>query len=194
MHTSQQVKQRLSMMAFVLDAQVDAVVHPVADIQTVATVNQTFDDPPEEKPFKRQKTQVSSSTVPTINLTDSDVEEEEISPVPVLEEVDDQLQAFSNLFNGDVKKVSIPVSSILQYTSMPSSSSSALIISSIKSLSTLLVGATIPPSLSQLYLTATSTYAPMIPPSFQTPMLHFTTDETPIFKIPLHIPSFNLPS
>ena len=46
------------MMTSVLDTQVDAVVHPIADIQTVAAVNQTFDDPPEEKPFKRQKTQV----------------------------------------------------------------------------------------------------------------------------------------
>ena len=32
MHTSQQVKQRLSMTAFVLDTQVDAIVHHVADI------------------------------------------------------------------------------------------------------------------------------------------------------------------
>ena len=82
------------MMNFVLDTHVDAVVHLVADIQTTATVTQTFDDPPEEKLFKRQKTHVSSSIVPTIDLTDSDVEEEEISPAPILEEVDDQLQAF----------------------------------------------------------------------------------------------------
>ena len=74
MHTSQQFKQRLSMMNFVLDTQVDVVVHPIADIQIVVAVTQTFDDPPKENPFKRQKTQVSSSTVPTINLTNSDVE------------------------------------------------------------------------------------------------------------------------
>ena len=73
------------MMNSVLDTQVDAVVHHVADIQTAAVVTQTFDDPLEEKPFKIQKTQVSSSIVPTINLTDFDVEEEEISPTPVLE-------------------------------------------------------------------------------------------------------------
>ena len=154
---------------------------------------QNFDDPTEEKPFKRQKTCISSSTFPTINLTYSNFEEEEISPAPILEEVDDQLQAFSYFFNGHGKKVSILVSSISQSTSMPSSSSSALLISSIKVVSTLPIGATVPPSLSQLYHTATSTSAPMIPPSFQIPMLHFTTEETPIFNIPLHIPSFTLP-
>ena len=85
MHTSQHFKQRLSMMTSVLDTQVDAVVHPVADIQIAVAVTQNFHDPPEEKLFKIHKTQVSSSTVPTINLTDFDVEEEEISPTSVLE-------------------------------------------------------------------------------------------------------------
>ena len=41
------------MMNSVLDTQVDVVVHPVADIQTTVAVTQNFDDPPEEKLFKR---------------------------------------------------------------------------------------------------------------------------------------------
>ena len=85
MHTSQQFKQRLSMMTYVLYTQVDAVVHHVADIQIAVAVTQNFDDPLEEKPFKIQNTQVSSSIVPTINLTNFNVEEEEISPMPILE-------------------------------------------------------------------------------------------------------------
>ena len=40
------------MMTYVLDTQVDAVVHPVANIQIASAVIQTFDDPTEEKPFK----------------------------------------------------------------------------------------------------------------------------------------------
>ena len=57
------------------------VVTQLADDQEMA----------EQNPFKILKMQVSSSPTPTINLDDSDLEEEVIASAPVIEEVDQYL-------------------------------------------------------------------------------------------------------
>ena len=114
--------------------------------------------------------------------------------MPVIEEVGDYLQAFTDLFNGNDKKNFVPVPTTSQSTSISSSSSSALLLSSIQSLSTFPTGETVPPSLSQLYHAVTSTSATITPISVQTPMQQSTTEESRFFKIPLHIPSFSLSS
>ena len=72
----------------------------------------------EKKPFKRLKVKASSSTGPIINLVDSDLEEEVIASAPVTAEVDQYLQSLTDLFDGDGKKDSIPVSTVSQSSSV----------------------------------------------------------------------------
>ena len=115
-----------------------------------ATVTLPTDDQDmaDKNPFKRPKSQVSSSPTPTINLDDSDLEEEVIASSPVTEEVDQYLQLFIDLLNGDGKKYFIHVPTILQCTSISSSSPSSLLLASIQTLSTLPTSATLLPTLS----------------------------------------------
>ena len=66
------------------------------------------------------KVQFSSSPTPTINLVDSNLEEELIASVPITIEVDHYLQSFIDLLNGDGKKYFIPLPTVLQSTSISS--------------------------------------------------------------------------
>ena len=100
---------------------------------------------------------VSSSTTPTINLDDSNLEEDVIASTPVTEEVDQHLQSFTDLLNDDGKKGFILVSTVSQSSYVSSCLYSTLLLSSIHTLSTLPVGARISPALSQLYQELTST-------------------------------------
>ena len=89
------------------------------------------------------KIQVSSIPASTIDLTNSDAEEGGTSPVDVTEEVDDgnNLQAFMNLFSGSNRKSS-SVAEGTQPTQGSYAFSSALLLSSIQSLSALPFGST----------------------------------------------------
>ena len=93
----------------------------------------------------------SSYIAPTIDLVDSSLEEDMIASAPVTKEVDQYFQSFTDLLNGDGKKGFIPVSTVSQSSSVSSCSYSALLLSSIHTLSTLPVGPRISPALSQLY-------------------------------------------
>ena len=75
---STQSKQKLAMMTSVLNTLAVTVVVTVTDIPVIAAVSQPSDNQEiaEQKPFKRLKVKASSSTAPTIDLVDSDLEEE----------------------------------------------------------------------------------------------------------------------
>ena len=77
----------------------------------------------EKNPFKILKMQVSSSPTPTINLVDSELEEEVLASTSITKDVDKYLQPFTNLLNGDGKKYFIPFPTISQSTSISISSS-----------------------------------------------------------------------
>ena len=66
----------------------------------------------EKTPFKILKMQVSSSPTPTINLDDSDLQEEVIASTPLTIEVDQNLKSFTYLLNGDSKKYFIHVPTV----------------------------------------------------------------------------------
>ena len=85
MHASQQFKQNLTKMNYVLDTQEIATNHPVDDVQVTTAVAQTTSDQvmAEIKPLQRIRVQVPSSSAHTIYLTNSD-QEEEVSLVPVV--------------------------------------------------------------------------------------------------------------
>ena len=85
----------------------------------------------EKNPFKILKMQVSSSPTPTINLVDSDLEEELLASIDITKDMDKYLQPFTNFLNGDGKKDFISVPIFLHSTYVYSSSSLALLLSSI---------------------------------------------------------------
>ena len=120
------------------------------------------------------------------------ITKEEISLVPVIEEAGDHWQDFLDLFDGKSKKNYIPVLEIQQPSSVSESSTTTLLLSSIQTLSTLPTGVPPPPSLSQLYHTVTTATAPISSCPFQNPMTQPNTEESQLFRIPLHIPSFSL--
>ena len=103
----------------------------------------------EEKPLKKLKVQVSSIPASTIDLTNSEEEDERIFPVPVIVEYGNSngLQEFTNLFNGSNERYSsaLPQS---QPSSQPSPTSSTLLLSSIQALSSLPIGSTMTPLMS----------------------------------------------
>ena len=92
------------------------------------------------KPLQILEVQVPSSWAHTIDLTNSD-QEEEVYPlavieeegfvVPITEEEGDHLQDFIDLFNGKDKNNSIPVPEIQQPSSISKTSTAALLLSSI---------------------------------------------------------------
>ena len=141
------------MMTSVMNTKEVIASMTVTDIPVIAVVSQPSDNQEiaEQKPFKRLTVKASSSTTPTIDLVDSKLEEDVIAFAPVTEEVDQYLQSFTDLLNGDGKKGFIPVSTVSQYSYVSSCSYSTLLLSSIHTLSTLLAGARISPALSQLY-------------------------------------------
>ena len=110
----------------------------------------------------------SSSTGPIIDLVDSDLEEEVISSAHVTEEVDQYLQSLTDLLDGDGKKYSIHVSTVSQSSYVSMCSYSALLLSSIHTLTTLPTGGRISPALSQLYQDLISTPKYVTSDSMQT--------------------------
>ena len=121
------------MMTSVMDTQAATAAQTVTDISVIAAVTHPTDNQEmvEKIPFKRLKVNVSSSTTPTINLDDSDLEEDMTASAPATEEVDQHLQSFTDLLNGDGKKGFISVSIVSQSSSVSSSLSSTLLLSSI---------------------------------------------------------------
>ena len=98
-------------MTSVLDTQAAAAAQTIADIQVTTAVTQsTIDQEMDEKiPFKILKMQVSSFPNPTINLVDSDLEEEVIAFATITEDMDQYLQPFTDLLNRNGKKFFIHV-------------------------------------------------------------------------------------
>ena len=96
----------------------------------------------DEKPSKNLK--ISSIPTSTIDLTHSEEEDERFSLVPVTVETGDgnDLQNFTNLFNGRNGKYSSPPPQP-QPSSQSIPSSSALLLSSIIALSSLSNGSTV---------------------------------------------------
>ena len=138
-HTSIQRRQKMEMMTSVLDTQETTAAQNVTHILLIVAVTQPTDnqDIDDKNPFKRLKMQVSFSPTPTINLDDSDLQEEVIASTPLTIEVDQNLKSFTYLLNGDSKKYFIHVPTVSKFTSFSSSSSSTLLLSSIQILSTL---------------------------------------------------------
>ena len=130
------------MMTFVLNTQAVTTFVTVTDILVIAAVIQPSDNEEivEQKPFKRFKVTDSSSIAPIIDLVDSDLEEEVIASAPISEEVDQYLQSLTDLFDGDGKKDSIPVSIVSQSSSVSMCSYATFLLSSIHTLSTLRAG------------------------------------------------------
>ena len=75
------------------------------------------------------------------------------------------------------------------YSYDPCPSCSVLLLSSILALSSLYTGSTMTPLMSQLYQDATCLPDSITPISVQMPLPPYNT--SPIFKVPLHIPSFS---
>ena len=146
------------------------------------------------RPFKKHKTHVIVSQTLTIDLSNSDVEEEVHSSVLVTEEVAEPLKTFANLFNGNGMEDSISNLSIPKSVFVPISSTATLLLLSIHTLSTLLVGVIPSSPLSQLYHSLTSPPISIPAISIQHPLLQYTTEVTQFFKTPLHLPSFTLES
>ena len=91
-------------MTSAVDNQKIATSQPVEDTQvtTVADKSQSEQTQVEEKPLKELKVQVSSFPASTIDLTNSEEEDEILSPVLVTEEDGNgnNLQKFMNVFSG----------------------------------------------------------------------------------------------
>ena len=128
------------------------------------------------KPLQRLEVQVPSSSTHTIDLTNSD-QEEEVSSVPITKEAGDHLQDFIDLLNGKAKKDSIPIPEIQKPPSVSEPSTVVLLLTSIQTLSTFPAGVPPPPSLSQLYHTVTTIISPISSCPFQNPMPQYNTEE-----------------
>ena len=102
----------------------------------------------EEKTLKKINISIR---VPTIDLTNSEDEEEIISPVPVTVETGNDFQNFTNGSNGKIS--SPPPQSQPSCQSVPSSS--AILLSSIMALSSLSDGSIVTPFMSELYQNGT---------------------------------------
>ena len=98
-------------MTSVLDTEVAVVANPAIEIWVSIAITQVCDEQEivEVKPVKKQKIQITATQIPSIDLSDYDTEEEVITPMAVLEEVDEYLQAFMDFFNGNGMKGSIPI-------------------------------------------------------------------------------------
>ena len=96
------------------------------------------------------------------------------------------LQEFMIFFNGINGKFSLDLPQ-LQPSSQPSPSSSSLLLSSIIALSSLSVGSTMAPFMSQLYQDATCLPYSITHVFVQMPIPSSTIP--PVFKVPLHVPS-----
>ena len=120
-------------MTSLLDTQEVATNPPIDNVQVTTAITQTTDDQvmAEIKPLQRLKVQVPSSSSHIIDLSKSDKEEEEVSPVSVTKEVGDHLQDFLEMFNSKSKKNSIRVPKIPQPSYVLEYSTVALLLSSI---------------------------------------------------------------
>ena len=83
----------LALITSVLDIQVAATAQSIVDVQVTTVLTQACKDQvmDEVKPFKIQKIKVPSSLSPTIDLTNSDIEEEVLPSMLITEEVDEYL-------------------------------------------------------------------------------------------------------
>ena len=110
LHTSEQIKQKLRGMTSASGTQEITTSQPIeaTQVTTVVEKSQSKQTQIEEKPLKKLKDQVSSIPASTIDLTNSEEEDERISPVPVTVEVGNGngLQEFTNLFNGSNERSS----------------------------------------------------------------------------------------
>ena len=128
--------------------------------------------PTKERPLKELKVQVPSFPASTIDLTNSEEEEDErLSPAIVTEEVGNgnNLQQFMDVFSDSNGRSSsaLPKS---QSSSEPFPSSLALLLSSILALSSLSTGSTMTPLMSHLYHDATFLPDSITPASVQIPI------------------------
>ena len=105
LQTSEQIKKKLNMMTSTLDTQEVATsqITAISQITTVVEKNQPEQNQVEEKPLKKINISIR---VPTIDLTNSEDEEEIISPVPVTVETGNDFQNFTSGNNG---KLSSPL-------------------------------------------------------------------------------------
>ena len=141
----------------------------------------------ELEPLKWLQSLISSVPASTIDLTHSEEEDEMVSLVSVAIEFINGNDLL-NFTNGSNDKSS---SSPLQYqlSSQSGPSYSALLISSIIALSSLSDGSTMTPFMTQLYQNATCLPKSITPIYVDMPIT--SSNVPPVFKIPLHIPSFN---
>ena len=85
LHTSEQIKQKLSRMTSALDTQEVTTPQPTKATQVIIVVQkyQSEQTQIEEKHFKNMKAYVSSILTSTIDLTHSKEKDEKISPMPI---------------------------------------------------------------------------------------------------------------
>ena len=123
----------MTKMTSVLDTQEISTNQTVDEVKVTTVITQTTGDQvmADIKPLQILEVQVPSSSNHTIDLTNSDKEEEEFSPVLITEEACDHLQDFLDLLNSKSKKNSIPVPEIPRPSSESEYSTTSLILSSI---------------------------------------------------------------
>ena len=175
-------------MTSALDAQEITTSQPAEATQVTTVVEKAQPEQIqiEEKPFKKLKVQVSSILVSTIHLTNSEEEDTRIYPMPITAEPGkgNYLQGFMNLFNGSNGKSSSALpQSQPSFDHVPSSS--ALLLLLIIALSSLSIGSTVTPFITQLYQNATCVPDSILPASLQMSISSSTIP--PVFKVPLHI-------
>ena len=187
MHTPEQIKQTLNRLNSALDTQ-EVATYQVAEIVQVATVvgkTQPKKNQVEDKPVKKINISIP---IPTIDLTHLEEEEGRTSPVPVTIETGHDFQNLTNCSNGNISSP-LPWP---QYSCQPDPSSSAILISSIMALSSFSDGSVVTPFMIKLYHNATFLPESIIPVSMDMPIPSSVV--SPVFKTPLHIPSFSLVS
>ena len=101
LQTSEQIKQKLNRMTSALDTQEVATSQSVeiSQVTTVVEKTQPEQTQVEDNPLMKMKTSIP---IPTIDLTNSEEEEEIISPVLVTVETGNDFQIFSNGSNGKI--------------------------------------------------------------------------------------------
>ena len=135
----------------------------------------------EDKPLNKIKISI---IVPTIDLTHSYEEEDRSSPVPVSVETSND---FQNLTNGSNGNLSVPLPQF-QPSCQYSPSSYTILLSSIMSLSSFSDGSVVTTFMTELYQNATILPESITPVPMDMPIP--SSIVPPVFKTPLHIPSF----
>ena len=152
----------------------------IAQVTTVIEKTLPEQNQVEDNPSKKIKIYVPVST---IDLTHSEEEEDIISPVPFTVETGNEFQNFTNGSNGNPSS-SLPQSQPFCHSAP---SSSAILLSSVMDLSSFSDGSIVTPFMTELYQNATHLPESITPIPMVKPIPLAVV--TPIFKIPLHIPS-----